>query len=172
MHLRTDYIDSYVLHAPYSRRGLGPADRAGWRAMEDLYASGKTKMIGVSNITAPQLEQLCGEARVQPMMVQNRCFAVLGWDHEVRLICRNRGIIYQGFSLLTANPEVVADRRVATIALRLGVAPAQIIFAFALAVGMLPLTGTTNGQHMKQDLAAAELQLAPEEIDYIEAMAV
>src|SRR5215470_13543415 len=58
-HLHTDYIDSYVLHAPYSRHGLEEDDWEVWAAMEDLYRSGKTRMIGVSNITASQLELLC-----------------------------------------------------------------------------------------------------------------
>ena len=35
--------------------------------------------------------------------MQNRCFARAGWDREVRAFCRERGIVYQGFSLLTAN---------------------------------------------------------------------
>jgi diketogulonate reductase-like aldo/keto reductase len=57
-HLCTDYLDSYVLHAPYSRRGLGAADWEVWAAMEHLYQSKKSKMIGISNITAGQLTAL------------------------------------------------------------------------------------------------------------------
>jgi diketogulonate reductase-like aldo/keto reductase len=171
-HLRTPYVDSYVLHAPYSRRGLGQADRQVWAAMEGLYQDGKTKMIGVSNITAPQLEQLCEEANVKPMVVQNRCFAALRWDSDVRDVCRDAGIIYQGFSLLTANREVLNDPQVAMIARRLGAVPAQVIFRFAMAVGMLPLTGTTSRQHMKEDLAAGRLELSHEEIRRIEDIAL
>ena len=62
-HLHTDYLDSYVLHAPFSRRGLGPADWEVWAAMEAFYEAGKTKTIGVSNITAAQLTLLCQQAR-------------------------------------------------------------------------------------------------------------
>jgi diketogulonate reductase-like aldo/keto reductase len=58
-HLGTDYVDSYVLHAPYSRRGLAEADWEVWRAMEEIYRSGKAKMIGISNIMAAQLAELC-----------------------------------------------------------------------------------------------------------------
>ena len=115
-HLHTDYLDSYVLHAPFSRRGLGAADWEVWAVMESLYLAGKTKMIGVSNITAAQLALLCQEAQVKPMMVQNRCFAVRAWDIEVRDICRQHGIIYQGFSLLTANRDVLAEPEVRAIA--------------------------------------------------------
>jgi diketogulonate reductase-like aldo/keto reductase len=171
-HLRTEYLDSYVLHAPFSRRGLGEADWEVWAAMEALYQSGKTKMIGISNITAGQLALLCEHAKVKPMVVQNRCFAALGWDLEVRQICRAHGIIYQGFSLLTANREVLADPAIGAIARRLGTGPAQIIFRFAMQIGMLPLTGTTSQQHMKEDLQAEQLALSSEEIERLETIAL
>jgi diketogulonate reductase-like aldo/keto reductase len=171
-HLQTDYIDSYVLHAPYSRRGLGKADWEVWTAMERLYHLGKTKMIGVSNIQAGQLLELCERANMRPMAVQNRCFAVLLWDREVREICRRYGIIYQGFSLLTANRDVLVHPEIRLIARRLDAGPAQVIFRFAMQIGMLPLTGTTSEQHMKEDLQGEALTLTNEEVQRIETIAL
>jgi len=171
-HLGTEYVDSYVLHSPYSRGGLGEADWEVWAAMEELYQSGKTKMIGISNVTAGQLRQLCEHANHKPMVAQNRCFAALGWDKEVREICQAHGIIYQGFSLLTANREVLADPEIQALAKRLDTGPAQIIFRFAMQIGMLPLTGTTSQQHMKDDLQAEEFALSTEEIQRIETIAL
>ena len=171
-HLRTDYLDSYVLHAPFSRRGLGEADWEVWSAMEALYRSGKTKMIGVSNISAGQLTELCQRANHKPMVVQNRCFAALAWDKQIREICRAHKIIYQGFSLLTANREVLVDPQVQRIARRLGATSAQIIFRFAMEIGMLPLTGTTNQQRMREDLEAERLTLSSDDIELIETIAV
>lgn len=167
-HLHTDHIDSYVLHGPYQRWGLGKADWEVWAAIEELYESGKAKMIGISNITADQLRELCAKGRHKPMVVQNRCYAALGWDQEVREICSTHGIIYQGFSLLTANREVLADPEVRAIAARLGTGVAQVIFRFAMQIGMLPLTGTTNQQHMKDDLQAGQLTLSQEDMRHIE----
>jgi diketogulonate reductase-like aldo/keto reductase len=140
--------------------------------MEGLYQSGKTKMIGISNVTAGQLAQLCAQAKHKPMVVQNRCYAALGWDKEVREMCRAQGIIYQGFSLLTANGAVLANPEVRAIAARLGTGVAQIIFRFAMQIGMLPLTGTTNPQHMKEDLQAEQLALSAEDIRRIETIAL
>ncbi len=171
-HLGTDYLDSYVLHAPYSRRGLGEADWEVWAAMEGIYQTGKAKMIGISNIMADQLAQLCEQANIKPMVVQNRCYAALGWDRQVRKICQAHGIIYQGFSLLTANREVFRDPEIQRIARRLGMGPAQIVFRFAMQIGMLPLTGTTSQQHMKEDLQAESLELSTEEIRRIETIAL
>ncbi|HJS66088.1 MAG TPA: aldo/keto reductase [Nitrospiraceae bacterium] len=167
-HLHTDYLDSYVLHGPYQRRGLGDADKEVWAAIERIYRSGKTKMIGISNVTAEQLTQLCAQAAVKPMMVQNRCYAAFGWDKEVREICRAHGIIYQGFSLLTANREVLSDPAIRAIAQRLEVGLAQVVFRFAMQIGMLPLTGTTNPQHMKEDLQAEQLTLTAGDMQVIE----
>ena len=171
-HLGTDYVDSYVLHAPFQRRGLGTADWEVWTAMEGLYRAGKTKMIGVSNITGAQLAQLCEQANVKPMVVQNRCFAAVGWDKAVREICRTNGIVYQGFSLLTANREVLGDPEIHAIATRINATVAQVIFRFAMLIGMLPLTGTTNQQHMKEDLQAGQFTLTDEEVQRIETIAL
>jgi len=171
-HLHTDYLDSFVLHGPYQRQGLGAADREVWAAIEGLYRSGKTKMIGISNVTAEQLTQLCAEATVKPMMVQNRCYAALGWDKEVREICRSHNIIYQGFSLLTANQGIFAEPAIRAIAQRLGAGLAQVVFRFAMQVGMLPLTGTTNPQHMKEDLQAEQFTLTDEDMQVIETIGI
>lgn len=171
-HLHTNYIDSYVLHGPSSRWELSNADWEVWAAMESFYNAGTTKMIGISNVNAAQLTQLCEHAAVTPMVVQNRCYAALGWDKDVRDICTTHNIIYQGFSLLTANREVLAHPDIGAIAKRETAGPAQVIFRFAQQIGMLPLTGTTNTQHMKADLAAEQLTLSAEEVAQIEMMAV
>lgn len=169
-HLHTDYLDSYVLHGPYSRYGLGAADWEVWAAIEGLYQSGKTKMIGISNVTAEQLALLCERATHKPMVVQNRCYAALGWDKDVREICRTHHIIYQGFSLLTANRGVLVEPDVRAMASRFGTGVAQVIFRFAMQIGMLPLTGTTNPQHMKEDLQSDQFTLTAEDIQLIEAI--
>lgn len=167
-HLHTDYLDSYVLHGPYYRRGLGAEDWEVWGAIEALYGAGKTKMIGISNVTAEQLRLLCERATHRPMVVQNRCYAALGWDQEVREICRAHHIIYQGFSLLTANREIFADPDVRAMAAKYGMGLAQLVFRFAMQIGMLPLTGTTNRQHMKEDLESDRFTIAPEDLRRLE----
>jgi len=81
--------------------------------------------------------------------------------------------VYQGFSLLTANWPVVNDPRVRAIAQRAGVTPAQVIFRFAIQVGMMPVTGTSSGEHMHQDLeAVGGFTLEQADVDLIESIAV
>ncbi len=167
-HLHTDYLDSYVLHGPYSRRGLSAEDWEVWAAIESLYDAGKTKTIGISNVSAEQLSLLCTKARHKPMMVQNRCYAAFGWDQAVREICRANQIIYQGFSLLTANSGIFTEPDLRALAAKYQTGLAQVVFRFAQQVGMLPLTGTTNPQHMKDDLQSDRFTLLLEEIKQIE----
>src|SRR5262249_51951298 len=86
-HLGSDVIDSFVLHGPTQRVGLAAADWEAWRAMEAIHDSGRARLLGVSNFTLEQLESLCREARVRPRFVQNRCYAVRGWDRRIREFC-------------------------------------------------------------------------------------
>src|SRR6266496_2054744 len=102
-HLGTDYVDSYVLHGPSSADGVSDADWAVWRAMEDLHQEGKARLLGVSNVSLAQLMAIHGGSRVKPAFVQNRCFASNRWDRATRAFCERRAVVYQGFSLLTAN---------------------------------------------------------------------
>jgi len=170
-HLNTDRLDSFLLHGPYTYPGLGKSDWEVWEAIEEIHKSGRAAMIGVSNINAGQLSSLVENAAVKPMVVQNRCYASRGWDRQVRQICLANGIMYEGFSLLTANPAVLAHPPVVSIAQRLRVQPQQVIFRFAMQVGMVPLTGTTDLQHMKEDLGVYSIQLTQDEVDFIESVA-
>jgi len=170
-HLGVDRIDSYILHGPSRSAGLGAEDWAAWQAMEKIHESGRARLLGVSNVALDQLEMLCKDARVKPHFVQNRCFAVRGWDRAVRSFCKINGVAYQGFSLLTANRNVLVSQQLATLAQLHSCSPAQLIFRFAIDVGMIPLTGTSDAQHMQQDLKIFDIQLQPEEIETIECIA-
>ena len=167
-HLRTDYIDSYVLHGPSVGRGLGDADYQVWKEMEALCREEKTRFIGVSNVSLGQLRMLVQAAEIPPRFVQNRCFAATHWDREVREFCAAQNITYQGFSLLTANPHALGAPGVISIARRHQKTVAQVVFRFAQQIGMLPLTGTTDSNHMQEDLDSSSFLLAEEEVKLIE----
>jgi diketogulonate reductase-like aldo/keto reductase len=169
-HLGTGVIDSYLLHGPTQSAGLADADWEAWRAMETIHQSGRARLLGVSNVNAEQLKQLCTGARVPPRFVQNRCYAERGWDRDVRAVCAERGVVYQGFSLLTANRHVLAHAGLRRIADRYGRNVAQVVFRFALEAGMVPLTGTTSEAHMRDDLAVFDFHLEPSEVQQVDAI--
>lgn len=170
-HLRTDYIDSYVLHGPSAWPQLGPDDVPTWRAMEALHRDGRARALGVSNVNVEQLRELWEAADVRPTYVQNRCFARDGWDHAVRAFCREHGIVYQGFSLLTANVEHLRSPAFGEIVRRAGATPAQVVFNFARRIGILPLTGTSSREHMREDLAADRITLDAADVARLESIA-
>ena len=169
-HLKTDYIDSYLLHGPFAYNGLTDEDREVWAAMEKLYDKGLFKHIGVSNFSAMQLSALCKLSRIKPQFVQNRCFARYGWDREVRTIAKKNGVIYQGFSLLTANIEEMKNSLINGLIEKYRRPLPEIIFNFAHRVGMIPLTGTTNKKHMEDDLNFLQIELKDDEILQLEHM--
>lgn len=170
-HLGTGYVDSYILHGPASRASLGRADWEVWRAMEALAKAGKARLIGVSNVSLQQLRVLDEAAEVRPAFVQNRCYAERGWDRQVREYCAEHDIVYQGFSLLTANRSALSGPSIRRILQETGLSLPELVFCFALEVGMLPLTGTTRPEHMRLDLGCLERQLDSRHVRTLESLA-
>jgi diketogulonate reductase-like aldo/keto reductase len=169
-HLGTDVIDGYALHGPWSGRGWSDEDREVWGAMEALHAAGRVRHLGVSNVSAAQLELACAAARVRPGYVQNRCYARTGWDRDVRAVAARHQVVYQGFSLLTANARELADPRLAAIGRRYELGPSATVFAFARTIGTVPLTGTSSPAHLVEDLAAVTRTLTADDVRAIEAL--
>jgi len=167
-HLGTDIIDSYVLHGPSSSRGLSEADLEVWAAMESLVHQGRVRLLGASNVSLSQLARLEEISTVPIAFVQNRCFARTGWDRGVRAFCAEHGIVYQAFSLLTANGREMGTPELRRIVDRHDRTPAQIVFRYALQVGMLPLTGSSDGAHLRDDLECFDFELSAEEVAVID----
>ncbi|HEY6372993.1 MAG TPA: aldo/keto reductase [Candidatus Sulfotelmatobacter sp.] len=170
-HLGTDRVDSYLLHGPSSHEEWTDADSAVWEAMRKERDAGRARYLGVSNVSVHHLEQMEAAHAELPAFVQNRCFARLGWDREVRSFCDQRKITYQGFSLLTANREVLRDTQLTKLAAQLNATPAQLVFSFARALGILPLTGTSSADHMREDLYSLDRMLPPGAVQSMESIA-
>lgn len=170
-HLGTSYIDSYLLHGPSSSQGLTEADYTVWRAMKQLYRDGSVKWLGISNVNIDQLKLLIETAEIKPAFVQNRCYASTRWDFNIRELCRQHGIIYQGFSLLTANSALLKSREITVIAQQHQCSTEQLVFRFALQSGMIPLTGTSSTIHMHEDLATDAIALSDTDMATIENLA-
>jgi len=168
-HLRTSYVDSYILHGPAGRGVLTDEDWQVWQAMVKLQQAGQTRLIGVSNVSPPQLEALCTVAD-KPAFVQNRCYARSGWDRQTRALCRQHGIVYQGFSLLTANRNELSQPAITRLVAKTGRSLPEVVFAFARQLGLLPLTGTSNQDHMRVDLSSVDLTLSPSDLTTLESI--
>lgn len=159
--LRTTYVDGLVLHSPLPD---GEQTLAAWRALEAIADSGCARQLGISNCYSPELlAALYRSARVKPAVVQNRFFRETGYDAQIRAFCRERGIVYQSFWTLTANPHLLAAAALRGIAARRGRTPAQVLFRYLTQQDVVPLTGTTSAEHMREDLALFEFELDSDE---------
>lgn len=167
-HLQTSYINAYLLHSPMYMQGFSPEDIEVWSEMEDLYRQKKILSLGICNVSLLQLKELYQYSVVKPRYVQNRCFAQTGWDLAVRTFCREKGIRYQGFSLLTANSQAIFKNSVVQISHKYNKSIPQVIFRFCNQLGMVCLTGTTSREHMTQDLDIFSFELTDSEVHTIE----
>lgn len=164
--LKTDYIDSYILHSP-----LFPFARLMevWRVMEGIVQSGGALRIGISNCyDLRTLERLYGEADVKPSVLQNRFYADSGYDVALRAFCDAHGIVYESFWSLTANPQLLGSEAVVCAAMKRGLETPQILYAYLMAKGIVPLDGTTDEAHMRADLLVESIVLSPEEVSAVD----
>lgn len=156
--LKTDYLDCLVLHSPLAT--LGQTLKA-WEAMESLASAGAVRQLGISNCYDPSLlEAVYRTVRIKPAVVQNRFHAETAYDREIRMFCRRERMVYQSFWTLTANPRVLGDPAVISIASRLERTAAQVLFRYLIESEVVPLTGTRSAVHMRDDLAVFDFELA------------
>lgn len=103
--LRTDYLDSLVLHSPEERL----ADTlTAWRALEEIHGRGGARRIGLSNTyDLRTLQAVYEAATVKPSVLQNRFYRESGHDVALRAFCAAHDIAYQSFWTLTGNPDVL-----------------------------------------------------------------
>jgi diketogulonate reductase-like aldo/keto reductase len=171
-HLGVTRIDSYLLHGPSRRSGLGLVDLETWRAMENAVDEKLVSALGISNVCVDQLAALLSCARIRPTFVQNRCYAAAHWDEEVRTLCRAESIVYQGFALISGNRSLLQTPYVRSIAKRHGKTAEQLIYRIAIQLGIVPLTGTTNSAHMREALDVLGFTLPQEDINILLSYAV
>jgi diketogulonate reductase-like aldo/keto reductase len=161
--LQTEYVDSLVLHSPVAPY---TALIKLWRAMENIQKAGGARQLGISNCYDPELfKALYDDAEVKPAVIQNRFYQATGYDTDLRRYCAEQNVIYQSFWTLTANPHILDSKTVRFLAERHRKTVAQIFFRFLTRSGIVPLTGTCSGQHMKEGLGSFDFELTPDELE-------
>jgi len=153
--LRTDYLDSWVMHSPLPSF---EETMAVWRVMEKAVDEGKVKQIGISNCyDIETFGLLYKQARHKPSVLQNRFYADTNFDWELRRFCRDRNIKYQSFWTLSANRKALATPEVKALAEAKGLTAQTYMYAFLMSLGYVtPLSGTTSPIHMAEDVAVME----------------
>lgn len=163
--LKTDYLDGWVLHSPLADRGQLLEV---WRAMEAGVRDGAVRQLGISNCYDPGLLAfLYGRAEIKPVVVQNRFYRDTGYDMGIRAFCKQQDMVYQSFWTLTANPGILASAEIKSLAARYQRGAAQVFFRYLTQIGIVPLTGTTSAQHMREDLAIFDFELSEEDCEAV-----
>ncbi len=137
LNLRTEYIDSLVMHSPMRQR---KDTLRVWRVFETFVDEGKVKNLGVSNCyDINNFKFIYENARIKPKHLQNRFYSDSGFDLELREFCSEHDILYQSFWTLTANRHALNTRNVREMAESKGLTPQTLMYAFMLSMGHTPL---------------------------------
>lgn len=166
--LRTTWLDCVLLHSPIQDARVFSAV---WQALEAQVDAGVVRLIGISNCyDLAVLTRLYTQARIKPTVVQNRFYADTGYDMDIRRFCRERQMVYQSFWTLTANPQLLAHPTTLALAQHFDRTPAQILFRWLTQLDIVPLTGTSSVEHMRQDLAIFEFELSADQVREMNAL--
>jgi aryl-alcohol dehydrogenase-like predicted oxidoreductase len=133
-------------------------------AMVELGAAGKIQRIGVSNLDAGQLRRA---RRVAPVVsVQNRYNVADRASDEVLAACEHDGMVFIPWSPLGLGRLAAGNQVLDVVARRHGASPAQVALAWLLgrSPAILVIPGTTRGAHLRENVAAAALQLGPDDL--------
>lgn len=157
--LKLERIDLYQLHAPDPRVPF--MDSVG--ALADAQRAGKIRHIGLSNVDVAQLEQ--ARKLVKVVSVQNEYNLGNRQSERVLERCEKLGIAFLPWYPLGAG-AVLRSARVKAVAKKLGAPPSQVAIAWLLAKSpvMLPIPGTASIAHLEENMRAAGLRLAPEDM--------
>jgi aryl-alcohol dehydrogenase-like predicted oxidoreductase len=158
--LRLDQIPLYQLHRPDPR--VPYADSVG--ALVQLKDEGKIRHIGISNVSEKQLQEAQGITPV--VSVQNRYNAA---DRQSESMVETSEIEQLAFLPWAPIQQADSNPAVAEAARRHGASPRQIVLAWLLARSrqILPIPGTGSPEHVETNVAAASIELSPEEVEAI-----
>ena len=157
--LKLERIDLYQLHAPDPQVPF--ADSVG--ALAEAQRAGKIRHLGLSNVTAEQLE---AARRIAPIAsVQNQYNLENRKSEDVLKACEELGVAFIPWYPL-GDGAALRSRGVKQLARRLGLPPAQVALAWLLAHSrvMLPIPGTASIAHLEENTAAAALRIPPEDL--------
>ena len=168
-----DYLDMMIIHSPQPwtefrvEKRYFAENKEVWRALEDAYAAGKLRAIGVSNFLQDDLENLLEDCRIKPM-VNQILLHITNTDRALLEYCRAQGILVEAYSPI-AHGEALKNHAITQMAEKYGVTPAQLCIRYVLQLGTVALPKTANPAHMR-DNAVVDFQISPEDMHTLETM--
>lgn len=161
--LGTDYVDLYLVHWPVPGRY-----KETWKAMEEIYASGQAKAIGVSNFMVDHLEDLLSDSKVVPAVNQVEFHPFL-IQPELLRYCRDHGIQVEAWSPLM-QAQIVNDPVVRELADELGKTPAQVVLRWDLQHEVVTIPKSTHAGRIEENAGIFDFELSAEEMKRLDAL--
>ncbi|AJM78131.1 aldo/keto reductase [Rathayibacter toxicus] len=155
--LKFDYVDLFLIHWPLP--AIGDYVET-WKAMEDIYHSGKAKAIGVSNFHTHHLNRLRAEATIVPTVNQIEVHPYLVQE-ELRAYHAEHDIATEGWSPI-AQGLVLKDETIVRIASNVGRSPAQVVLRWHLQRGTIVFPKSVTPARVKENFAIFDFELDDE----------
>lgn len=165
------YVDLYLIHAPWPWSHIGHSDDAGnlaaWQTLQEVYASGRARAIGVSNFDVHDMQNVLEHADVAPMVNQIQYY--VGYtEPKITSFAREHGMLVEAYSPL-ATGDILSSEAIRRIALTHGVSVAQVAIRFCVQNGVLPLPKAISAEHIRTD-AALDFTLSHDEMQTLEGL--
>lgn len=159
--LGVDYIDLYLIHQPFH-------DYYGaWRAMEELYAEGKVRAIGVDNFTQDRLADFIFFNKVKPVVNLIECNAFFQREDDLAYL-NSQGIQMQAWSPLAAGSGGLLDNpQLLSLSQKYHKSVPQILLRWLIQRGIVPLVKSVKPERMKENLAVFDFVLSAEDMEKI-----
>ncbi|MDE1549621.1 aldo/keto reductase [Jeotgalibaca caeni] len=169
--LGLDYLDLYLIHAPWPWSEVGKDCTEGniqaWKAMEELYKAGKIRSIGVSNFEISDLQAIIDNCEIVPFV--NQIPFYIGRDQEELLaFCKQHEIMVEAYSPL-ATGEILNSEEIKEIAEKYDCTPAQICIRYCIQKDTLPLPKSTHEGRIVENLQV-DFEISEEDMARLDAI--
>ena len=166
-----DYLDCYLIHAPWPWHDIGrdctAGNKAVWQSMEAIYRSGRAKVIGVSNFSASDLQAILDGCSVKPMVNQIRYF-VGHTQPQVVDFCRRQQVVVTAYSPL-ATGKILHHPDIRKVAERYGKSIAQICIRYVLQKEVGPLPKSTHAERIREN-ADVDFEIGEDDMALLDAL--
>ena len=167
--LGLDYIDLYLIHAPWPWSNIGEDCTEGnieaWRAMIDIQKSGKVRAIGVSNFAVKDIKAIVEATGVKPAANQIRYFIGNRQD-EITDYCQANGILIEAYSPL-ATGEIANHEMLKDTASKYGVSIPQLCIRYCIEKGTLPLPKSVHKERIEANISV-DFHIEKEDMVYLD----
>lgn len=161
--LDVDYINLMLLHHP------GKDDVKAYKAMEKAVRDGKIRSIGVSCYYIKELNEFLPQVTIMPALIQNEIHPYYQ-DKEVIEFIQQKGIVVEGWYPLGGRgytKEMLADEVLKSIGEKYNKTAAQVILRWNLQRNIIIIPGTSNPEHMKENMDIFDFELTEEDMEKI-----